>query len=113
MKRLLILFVALVITLNMMAQELMCSVNINSQRIEGVDKSVFDAMQTSMFEFVNNRKWTSFNYKMNERIECAILFTVKEVTNGDDFTGTLNIVLQRPVYKTDYLSPIINMVDRS
>ncbi len=112
MKRLLILFVGLVITLNMTAQELMCSVNINSQRIEGVDKSVFDAMQTSMFEFVNNRKWTSFNYKMNERIECAILFTVKEVTNGDDFTGTLNIVLQRPVYKTDYLSPIINMVDQ-
>lgn len=111
MKRLLILLIGIVMTINVSAQEFLCNINIQSQKVTGIDKSVFDAMQTSMFEFMNNRKWSSYNFKMEERIQCTMLFTINEAVGGDEFTGTLNIVLQRPIYKTDYQSPVINLVD--
>lgn len=111
-KRLLIVFVGLLISANMMSQEFLCDISIQSQKVEGIDKSIFDAMQVSMFEFMNNRKWTSYNFKMSERIECTMLFTIIEVKGGDDFKATLNIVLQRPIFNTDYASPVINMIDK-
>jgi hypothetical protein len=111
-KRLLILLIGIVMTINVSAQEFLCNINIQSQKVTGVDKSVFDALQTSMFEFMNNRKWSSRNFKMEERIECTMLFTINEVVSSDEFTGTLNVVLQRPIYKTDYASPVINLVDK-
>jgi len=110
-KRLLIGFVGLLLTINMSAQEFLCTVSVQSQRVEGIDKSVFDAMRTSMFEFMNNRKWTSYNFQIEERIECTMLFTIEEVIGSDGFNAKLNIVLQRPIFKTDYDSPIINMTD--
>jgi len=111
-KRLLIAIVVFVMTLNLSAQEFLCTIGIQSQKIEGVDKSVFDAMKTSMFEFMNNRKWSSYNLKMEERIECTMVFTFDNVVGGDEFSGSVNIVLQRPIYNTDYESPVINMIDK-
>lgn len=111
-KRLLIVMLIFVMTLNVSAQEFLCTIGIQSQKIEGVDKSVFDAMKTSMFEFMNNRKWSSYNFKMEERIECTMVFTFDNVVGGDDFTASVNIVLQRPIYNTDYESPVINMIDK-
>lgn len=94
------------------AQEFLCNVQIQAQQIAGVDQSVFDAMEKSIFEFMNNRKWSEFNYKIEERIECTMIFTIQNaVQGGDEFSGTLNVVLQRPVYGTDYNSVVINLVD--
>ncbi len=111
-KRILIVFVGLLITINMSAQEFLCSVTIQSQKVEGIDKTIFVDMRTSIIEFMNNRKWTSYNFKIEERIECTLLFTIERVDGSDDFTADLNIVLQRPIYKTDYQSPVINMIDK-
>lgn len=110
-KRILVVILGLMMTLNMSAQEFLITIGIQSQKIESVDKSIFDAMQTSMFEFMNNRKWSSYNFKMEERIEATFIFTFNEVRGSDEFTGTLNIVLQRPIFKSDYRSTIINYID--
>jgi hypothetical protein len=68
-------------------------------------------MKTSMFEFMNNQIWSNYNFKIEERIEFTMVFTINEVIGTDDFTGTLNLVLQRPVYGTDYDSDVVNLVD--
>ena len=36
---------------NLRAQELNCNVQINSTQVQGSDKSVFDAMQKTIYEF--------------------------------------------------------------
>lgn len=95
------------------SQEFLCNVQIQHQQVAGVDASVFEAMEKSIFEFMNNRKWSDYNYKISERLECTMIFTIQGATQGgDEFTGTLNIVLQRPIYSTDYNSVVINLVDR-
>ncbi|NQV03458.1 MAG: DUF4835 family protein [Bacteroidia bacterium] len=110
-KTILILFLTLSF-MHLKAQELDCIVSVSSPRLEGTDKQVFETLQTAIYEFMNNRSWTNFNVKVEERIECTILITINERPTGDDFRGTINLVLRRPVYNSAYNSILLNYIDR-
>ena len=94
------------------AQELNCNVQINSSQIQGSDKSVYDAMQKSIFEFVNTRKWTNNVYKNSERIECTILINITEQVSTNEFKGTIQIQSRRPVFNTSYYTTLLNHIDK-
>ncbi|PLW94664.1 MAG: hypothetical protein C0591_12460 [Marinilabiliales bacterium] len=110
-RKILVFTLIMMLTKNMLAQEFLCNVQIQTPRIEGIDKSVFDAMKTSIFEFINTRKWSNYNMKIEERITCTMIITINEVISTDDFGGKINLVLERPIYSTDYNSVVINIVD--
>lgn len=112
-KTLIVLFLVLVgiSTLPVKAQELKCEVRVNSTQVEGSDKTVFQSLQTALYEFLNNTKFTDINFRQNEKIECSILVNIKSRDN-DYMTGEINIALSRPVYKTNYNSPMFNYIDR-
>lgn len=93
------------------AQELKCDIRINSSQVAGTDKTVFENLQTAMYEFINNTKWTNINFKTNEKIECSIAITIKE-RDASSFTGELNMALRRPCYKATYTTPMLNYVDQ-
>lgn len=109
------LFLVLLICLlgkNLGAQEFLCNVQIQHQQIQGVDANVFESMEKAIFEFMNNRKWSDHTFQIEERIGCTMILTINQAAQGgDEFSGTLNLVLQRPVFGTDYNSVIINLVD--
>lgn len=112
MNKILLIFFVFLLSTGISAQEFLCNVQIQSQKIQGVDPSVFESMEKSIFEFMNNRKWSDQNFLIEERLECTMVITINQANQGgDEFTGTLNIVLQRPIYNTDYNSVIINLVD--
>lgn len=92
------------------AQELNCTVKINSEQIQGSNKSVFNTLQKSLTEFMNNRKWTQMTYATSERIDCSIIIVVKKVEN-DAFTAELTIQSRRPVFNSSYNSPLLNFKD--
>ena len=92
------------------SQELNCTVQINSDQVQGTNKSVFNTLQKSMTEFVNNRKWTEMTYTNAERIECTMNIIVKKV-EADAFTAEILVQSRRPVYSTNYNSPLINFKD--
>lgn len=94
------------------AQELKCDIRINSSQLAGTDKTVYESLQTALYEFVNNTKWTSINFKTNEKIECSMAINLKERSGSDQFTGELNMALRRPCYKASYTTPILNYVDQ-
>ena len=94
------------------AQEFMCQVSINSAQVEGSEKKIFQTLQTELYEFVNNRKWTNYVYKTEERIECSMMITITERISSDQFKARVNVVLQRPVYKTSYNTNLLNLVDK-
>ena len=93
-------------------QEFLCTVQVNSQQVEGTDKRVFENMQTAITEFVNNRKWTNYDFKPEERIECSMVINISERPSSDRFKATLNVVASRPIYKTAYNSPLLNYADK-
>lgn len=98
-----------------LAQEFNCKVMVNHDKITGVDNEVFNAMQRSLIEFMNSRKWSNDEYAQNERIDCNIFLTLTANKVGGDqdaYSATLSIQASRPVYNTGYITAIANYVDR-
>jgi len=94
------------------AQELNCNVQINSSQVQGSDKSIYDAMQKAIFEFMNSRKWTNNVYKNTERIECTIMINITEQVSTNEFKATIQIQSRRPVFNTSYYSTTLNHIDK-
>ena len=109
----LLFFLVFLLTSGLFAQEFICKVQINTQQVQGFDRSVVSNLKTAITDFMNNRKWTNYSFAPEERIECTLLFNVSQIISSDEFKGTFNIVMQRPVYKTDYRSPLLNMIDKN
>lgn len=94
------------------AQELNCTININSDQVQGTNKSVFNTLQKSISEFVNNRKWTEMTFANTERIECTMNIIVKKV-ESDVFTAEIQVQSRRPVYNSTYYTTLFNFKDNS
>lgn len=110
--RKLILIVALFFYSRLNAQELNCQVQVLSQQIAGSDKSAFTALQTAIYEFMNNRKWTNESFKLEERIDCSILINLTDRLGTDEYKGTFQVQSRRPIYKTSYNSVLLNFNDQ-
>lgn len=108
-----IFLVSLIVFAGMVqAQELNCNVQVNSDQIQGSNKSVFITLQKAMSEFVNNRKWTEMTYANTERIECTMNIIVKKAEN-DIFTTEIQVQSRRPIYNSTYYSTLFNFKDNS
>jgi len=92
------------------AQELNCSIKINSEQLSGTNKQIFATLEATLNEFVNNKQWTTKSYKKQERVECGMTFIISS-QNSNSFTGTLQITALRPVYGSSYKTPIFNFKD--
>lgn len=101
-------FLSIVFTVN--AQELNCLVSVNSDKIAGSNKQVYTTLQTALNEFVNQTKWTSNNYKPQEKITCAFNIIINSQT-GNRFNASIQVQAARPIYGTSYASPILNIKD--
>lgn len=96
------------------SQELNCSVQILSPQLNNsADKKIFQTLQQSIFEFMNNRKWTNDVFQQDERIECSIVITITEKPSSDVFKGSVQVQARRPVYKSAYNSLILNINDKN
>ena len=94
----------------MSAQELNCSVTLNSDQVEGTNKQVFETLQQAMNDYMNTTVFTNAQFATNEKIECRLFFTIKDYTD-DTFTGDLQVQSLRPVYNSSYTSTLINFKD--
>lgn len=94
------------------AQELQVKVNINSSQIEGTDVSVFENLQQTIEQFMNERQWTELQFQKNERIQCSLSLTVnKYVREENRFECTALIQANRPVFNAAYTSTLYNNKD--
>lgn len=92
------------------AQELHCQVEVNSSQIEGTSKSVFETLQQSITDYINETRWTNTTFSPVERIECRLFLTVGEYS-GDRIKGDLQVQLSRPVYNSTYTTTLLNFKD--
>ena len=93
------------------AQELQCDVRVSSNKVQGSDKTIYQNLQTSLYEFINNTKFTEINFRQAEKIECSMLVDVTS-REGNYFTAEISLALRRPVYKSNYNTPMFNYIDR-
>lgn len=94
------------------SQELDAKVTINHAQIQGTDVSVFDNLQETVEQFINDRQWTALQFQKNERIVCNFNITVTKYDQSNNlFTCTALIQANRPVYNSSYTTTLYNNRD--
>ncbi|WP_456312655.1 type IX secretion system protein PorD [Pseudomonas shirazensis] len=93
------------------AQQLNCTVTINTERLPNPNQQVFKTLQTSLSEFVNKTDWTGSVLKQNERINCSMYITLSS-NSSDQFSGTIQVQSSRLIYNSTYSSPVFNFNDK-
>jgi len=96
------------------AQELQARININSSQVQGTDKSVFENLQQTLEQFVNERQWTDLQFQENERIQCVFNITVSKYdASSNQFTCTALVQANRPVFNSAYTTTLYNNSDKN
>src|SRR5690606_38825600 len=93
------------------AQELNCTVIVNSDQVNQTNKQIFRTLEKSLNDYVNKTQWTSANFDTNQRIECSMMVTITQYDNSA-FSGTIQIQSNRPVFNSNYQSPVFNYQDK-
>ena len=100
------------ILINSHAQELNCQVIINTSQIQGsANKQIFDQLQKSIFDFVNNRKWSNDIFGFQEKINCTFQIIINKSLGSDEYSASIQVESARPIYKSAYSSTIFNFQD--
>ena len=93
------------------AQQLNCSIQINSDKIATTNNQIFKNLKTSISDFVNKTDWTGEEYKQNEKIECSMVIIVNSY-ESNQFSATIQVQSTRPVFNSTYESPVFNYNDK-
>lgn len=97
-----------------MAQELQAKITINTQKVGVTDKSVFENLQQTLEQFVNERQWTEYQFQNNERIVCNFNITVNKYDKTSNlFECSALIQANRPVYNSQYTTTLYNNTDKN
>jgi hypothetical protein len=87
-------------------------VTVNHSQIQGTENSVFDNLQQTLEQFINERQWTDLQFQENERIQCNLNITVSKYNRDENkFECTALIQANRPVYNASYTTTLYNYRD--
>ena len=94
------------------AQELSATISIQSSKVDNqVDPKTFTQLQTQLKDFINQRKWSSDAFGNEEKIDCSFYITIESVLSPGVYDTKLSVVSNRPVFNTNYTTPVLNMQD--
>ena len=109
-----LLLLLLYVSLPTFGQELQAKVTINHRQVQGTDASVFENLQQTLEQFINERQWTALQFQEQERIQVSFNITVsKYVQEENRFECTAQIQASRPVYNSAYNTTIYNNRDKN
>ncbi|MBL1221413.1 DUF4835 family protein [Chryseobacterium sp. L7] len=111
MKKIISLFLLLFIYNLSFSQELLATVQVNSQQLGGSNQQAYKALEKSLRDFINNTSWTGKKLQNFEKIKCNFAVVIAE-REGNRFKGSIVIQAVRPVFSTTYESPLINLQDQ-
>ncbi len=112
MRRIYLFFVLIIIAQgNLIAQELRCNISISATKLQSANRTMFETMQSDLYEFMNNRKWTDQKFAMDERIQCSFFINLDEQISSDEFKGSIQVQVRRPIFDSSYESILLNIKD--
>ncbi len=107
-------FILLIASKVNFGQELNCQVEVISTpslQVGPVEKEIFGELKSSIFDFMNNTRWTKDIFEIEERINCNILITFTDIPATSTYKGKIQIQASRPVFNTGYNTVLLNHVD--
>ncbi|MDN4014277.1 DUF4835 family protein [Chryseobacterium gambrini] len=110
MKKFLSIFLLLFLFSQSFSQELLATVQVNSQQLGGSNQSAYKALEKSLRDFINNTSWTGKRLQNFEKIKSNFAIVISE-RDGNRFKGSIVVQAVRPVFNTTYESPLLNLQD--
>ncbi len=112
------LFVLCILTFGVMpvaAQELNCQVTIDISSLPGTEFNHLTELKDQFERYLNDRTWTNDSYRQDERIDCSMRITFREVSTAgvDRYTAQISVGSQRPIYGTPATTNVFQVVDTS
>lgn len=93
------------------AQELNCSVNVDTRQLSGSDFQYLDELEIRIREYLNERSWTDDRVQPNERIDCSFEIFIDEAQGIGEFSSQLVVAARRPIYNTAQKTPTLRVRD--
>lgn len=112
LKRVFLLVAVLCSTFYVKAQDVKAYVRINTDKIEGTNKDIYNELSNALTEFINGRRWTDATFSEEERIECNFVISLEKAA-GENYSGQLQVQASRPVYNSGYNTTLFNFVDNN
>lgn len=95
------------------SQELNCIVVLNAEQTGRSDLQIFKTLERELTEFMNRTQWANENYKQQELIDCSINIIINSISSGNNlFEASIQVQSSRPVYNSNYDTPVFNFNDR-
>ena len=110
--RILITFLLILSSQLLIGQEFLASVRVTAPTLQLADQKILESFENAVEEFMNTQKWTDEDYLPEERIKANIQITITEDRSSSNFLVDLGIQATRPVYGSNYETPLISHLDR-
>lgn len=110
-RTLLCVLMALFFSLGSAGQEFNCKATVIAPTVANQDPRIYKSLETAIMQMMNTRRWTNYNYSPAERLDCNVLITVGSQPTIDRWECTMQVTYSRPVYGSDYMSPMFTVVD--
>ena len=111
MKKILCVLFTYICSFQVNSQELNAQVIVNSDLVNQTNQQIFKTLERTLKEFINTQVWTDEVFLNQEKITCSFVFNLSAYSN-DQFEATLQVQSERPVYQTNYDSPVLNFLDK-
>tara|TARA_B100000508_G_scaffold55003_3_gene42674 strand:- start:43755 stop:44660 length:906 start_codon:yes stop_codon:yes gene_type:complete len=96
------------------AQELNCQVSVQSNPaldVTTTEKEIFQQLEQTVFELMNNTAWTKDEFEVEERINCIIQISITAIPSTGNYEANMQVQSTRPVYNTTYNTTVFNFLD--
>lgn len=114
MKRVSALIIGLIFAGAAQAQELNCQVSIVTDaklEVTTVEQEIFEQLEQTIFELMNNTQWTTDKFSVEERINCNLQLQIREIPSQGTYKGSLQVQSSRPAFNSSYNTTIFNFQD--
>ena len=106
----LIVFTLLGTTLS--SQEFNATVRVSAPTLTQTDPAQIKQLEIAIQEFLNTTAFTEDRYEAHERIELTVQLTITNEKGTNSFSSELSLMALRPVFGSDYKTPLLNYQDQ-
>jgi hypothetical protein len=93
-------------------QELNSKVLVNTEKLQSSEKLLFEEMESSIEQFLNNQIWTDDKFNTQEKINCNFIINIINEPSSNQYEATVQILSSRPIYNSSYETILLNHGDR-
>ena len=104
-------FLLFFFSVKIFSQTVNCNFVLNSDFVDQTNQQVFSTLEKSVNEFINTNLWSNKLLDTHQRVKFNLVLNLNSY-KGSNFSGTLQVQVERPVYESTYLTPIFNFLDK-